>query len=338
MEFKFKQCIKNAEAVFDYGDEYLKLDYMGVHFLSKDNLEERDRIVDFGGYNCGIYVKDKDCLIAHSFRGDFRVYDLKGKKMMFDVKPKNLAAYNPFGFTAALDFESFYGIEGSIQLDSDTEEPLPDIFASGKNHIYCYSLENGERIDEIETEKDCYDICLCKFLNGYVIYYADGTLGFMDKDKKIVEIPHVISCGTSPLIDEDNQVIYAFSDFGIRVIDKNFNEIDKYDFVADEQVEVSAQMYAFIKHLRMPISKEDTKSIEKETLLGIIQLNKDRLIVGILQNLKNSTLVLLVDSHNGKVVGQTEIGAPVNEMYHLHDGKHFVMVIFGQHHVMEVVE
>ncbi len=323
-----------VDLVFNGGDENILVDYLGITFVNKKTGEVEGRIVDFLGTTMGTISRNKKYLFLSNSKSLFRSYDIKERKMVAELDLSMNPSLTPFGIEESIDGTSLYFI-----MAEDARAMLEGIQGKGKTEIHRFSFPELKEIEVIKKKDDYYDAAACSFLNGYLFVNTKGYIDFMDEKGTITSHPNIAILDTTPVVNERRKEFYIPTEYGFRVFDKDFREINKFDVISDDKKQVKSPMYYIMKDdIERALSSSGTEQMENaEEIERIKLIDENHLLLFISEVLGSYYRILIADVRDGFLSEPLKCGFKILDV-DVYDEKHVSFFARSATHLLEIVE
>lgn len=290
-----------------------------------------------------LITRDENYLIIRDSVSYIRVYDLRKKELKFDIDVLTNISMPPFSFTEGIEKETIVAQIGEYQK-GDTEENSKKISAYKQ-----FSLRDGSYIKNLNIPETCDAIQLVGFANSYLLEdeKSNGNYSFYDEKDKYTQT-HYMMGSFSPVVDYRNEKIILPTNFGIRILDKNLNEIDNFNLISGKMK--SRSELDFLSNLRIfdlsnptrennpfEIDEDmDDEEIQVETINACFPLKNNMIIAAITDNERHVTYIRILDEKNGDFLLNQTIHCFTHAMLLL-DDNHFIIHSRRQMFLFEII-
>lgn len=334
MKLILKQKWKDTDLVFDGGEVNILVDYLGISFVNKKTGEVEDRITDFLGASMGIITRDRNHLFLSNTRSLYRSYDLKARKMVAELDLSMDPSSTPFGIEESMDGKSLYFV-----MAEDARAMLQGIEGKGKTEIHRFSFPDLKEIEALPSEENYYDIAASSFLNGYLMVNMKGHIDFMDANGNVRNYPSIAIADTSPVVNEKRKEFYIPTEYGFRIFDAEFREINKFDLISDDKKQVKSPMYYFMKNdIESALSSSGAEQMENaEEIERIRLIDENHLLVLISEAMGSYYRIEVCDVRDGSLSESIKCGFKIIDA-DVYDEKHITFFARSATHLLEIVE
>lgn len=316
MKLEFIKKFSESNRITSSKDYYISLSYIGNSLYSKKDFSYIGCTNDFSDCDTGDVTEDDKYFLGKNPHQGFYVYDVKTEKKVgfYDISP--LCSLNVLGACFSLDSKFFYAL---IAIPKDQTVPpmmMNEYITNCTVQLKVLEMPSLKEVKTIPITKKFVNISPCKFLNGYVLVGFDNTLSFFDgktfKDYPGTKLQHYLLS-----VDEKRKRFYTLSDYGVRIYDQTFNEINRYDLISDAEEVVNNSLYGYLA--MDPIdpmmnNTEATKKVPKETLVSFDLLKDDYLVSLSVESLQSFSRIAVFNLDDGKKVAETIINGGINSI------------------------
>ncbi|MBQ8142755.1 MAG: hypothetical protein IJ194_06335 [Bacilli bacterium] len=302
-----------------------------LSFYSCQGKLERELVHFFQTKN-SLLSQDESILITCDDRTKLKTIDLLSLKELSEVTLEQKTIFFPLGFTLCQDPSCFYMI--IAKTDDFYEAKMMKDFTPERG---TYLLQK-RRVADLELVEeiilDDFFIDIKRFHKGYLMIRGDDSLFYFDeKEVRYLDI----HSNDKILIDEKSGRILTMTEFGYRLYDSHFHEIQKSDFLSEETQEVDYELFSLLQNDDFEFGDQKYMEVPEEYLQTEIFINGRYLVCAINAKLSYYYSLRVIDVLTGKRVAEKTVSEKIEQLYPL-KGNKFAFTTKDNTHIMEVVE
>lgn len=198
----------------------------GVFFYDKKTFEIKDQIFDFS-FREAVLTEDDQYVLQLSIDNTLTLYHIPTKEIVAVIDDFPKADSIDFVFSFSRDKKYLYVLTKPFSVFDD-----PEIASDRKPCLYRYDFPTLKNRKMLFTE----------YTDMFYLPFQDAFL-FADRDKNVflwrvgeekpMKLPYQTSVLTQTKFNEKANKIYLPYEFGLRVLNFNFEGIDKLEYISD---------------------------------------------------------------------------------------------------------
>ena len=306
MKLKFCKKFDLTDSVLSYKDQWLVIDFLGIHFIGKKSGKEEASIIDFYEGSEATLFSDHYLLLKNEEHG-YKTYDLDAKTPLkeIDACEKGMAVDHgdlvhdgKLYLLSGRNGDDFRGNFHFVSKDAPN------------NSLLVYSLDDMSLLEEIHFDACMDRIVYCGFRDSFLLISRDRHIYEM-KDGKIAPAENASFAAENLLVNEEKREAYFITDFGMRLYNDQLREINKFDLVSDDYDESVGLLFQ-----RGPdIMDVPRQWLQKELIHGIELVSPEWMVMMSSKKTGSSYSLTLISTKDGSFASVMSFNYPIQAIY-----------------------
>lgn len=292
---KLLKLVEGFDTAVLKDDFYILSNYIGLRKVNKETFEIENQTSDFSDFLSIQIYKDKlYCLTQTNF---LKIYDLNTFEKLLEIRLHS----DMNRLTLRLEFES----ENKISFISYIGNYMEDNSASLSNEnigdsIYSLDMESKEIKKVLDGRFS--SLIYLEYAKEYLVRDGNGQIYFWDGSSPLRKTERIIDT-CPPRFNSDYSLFVMPTKYGVKIVDKDLNELNQYDIVSDETCHVNSKTLGIFKTKDEFDNKQETKDINLESIYRVYTVKNTLLVLSLLQTYR-SIKIKSFNLHTGKFLDE----------------------------------